>query len=312
MATPYYPDLPMPLPLSIQRGIHLFLLSIWAAASALAAPVQAETVPLRCAPSGELYHYRWALLQLALDHANTGHADYRVDQIDSTLTSQSRLEAMLRAGAVDVLALGPNQERLAELQPVRVDILRGLLGYRVLLIRKADQARFRQLSPSELKRQIRFGFNSQWADVAILQANGLTLVTSPSYPNLFAMLSNKRFDAFPRGVSEFAKELASYGHAYPDLGVDDSHALFMRYPVYFWVRKGNAELAKRIEDGLNLALRDGSFKKLFQQYHQPEIQLLKQERRSVLYLENPMFPGPPLPHEYSWWLPSGIKLHPLP
>ncbi|WP_196782630.1 substrate-binding periplasmic protein [Chromobacterium paludis] len=275
-------------------------------------PRAAGAAELRCAPSGKLYDYRWALLQLALDHTRKPGGDDTIKQLDTAHITQARLLAMMKAGAIDVMALGPSVERLAALQPVKIDILRGLLGYRVLLIRKSDQPRFQRLSPAELKRSVRFGFNSQWADLAILEANGLQLVTSPSYEGLFAMLSDQRFDAFPRGINEYAKELAVYGPRYPDLAADNSHALFMRFPVYFWVRKGNDALAQRIETGLILALRDGSFKKLFVQYHQPEIALLKQETRTVLYLRNPMFPDPLPDSEYRWWLPPSIKMQPLP
>lgn len=267
---------------------------------------------LRCAPSGALYDYRWALLKLALDHTRPTGSPFRIDQVDSSRTTQSRLMAMMQAGALDVMALPPNPEREANMRPIRVDILRGMLGYRVLLIRKSDAAWFQRLQPVDLKGKIKLGFNSQWADLAILQANGFQVVASPGYEGLFAMLDARRFDAFPRGLNEFSKELTQYGSRYPELAVDKTYAFFTPYPVYFWVRRGNEALARQIENGLNLALRDGSFKKLFIQYHQQEIGLLKRENRRVLFLNNPMLPRQGADQDYSWWLPKSVKIERLP
>jgi len=254
-------------------------------------------------PGGEIYAYRWKLLELSLNHTRATDGPFEMASYDSRLgeVSQSRSIVLLKTGNVDVLTFGSTKEREAELRPIKIDILRGMLGYRILLIRKDDEARFAAIDPSALSQQISLGFNSQWADLDILTSNGFKVVTSAGYDNLFFMLAAGRFDAFPRGLNEAAREIEDRKQELPTLTMEKTLALFANYPVFFWVRKNDAALADRIERGLKLSLADGSFRQLFQHYHAREIEQIKQEKRRVLKLNNPSLPaGSPAP-ETSWW-----------
>lgn len=266
---------------------------------ALAAP----TV-LRYGPQGPIYDYRWALLSLALEHTRASDGPCRLVPADGHDFSQARTMALLQRGELDVTTFGYSPEREARMRPVRVDLLRGMLGFRVLLIRTDQQARFRHLDAQAFRRAIVLGFNSQWADLAILQANGYQVVTSPSYDNLFSMLVAGRFDAFPRGLNEAGRELQMFGPEHPELGEEKTLALFMHYPVYFWVRKDAVALAQRIERGLNLALEDGSFKALFLRYHGKDIAREAKNHRRIFFLKNPYLPQWFTPSDTSWWWPD--------
>ena len=210
----------------------------------------------------------------------------------------------MQSGAIDVIALGTNDEREAKLLPIKIDILRGIVGFRLLVIRAADQARIAQMDDQSLRNQLIFGLNEQWADLPIMRANGFSVVTSLDYETLFAMLAAGRFDAFPRGLNEARRELDERKQHYPQLAIEKSKALFFPYPVYFWVNKDNVALAQRIESGLKRALADGSFRKLFQSYHAAEIAALKNEKRHVLRLDNPILPAGTVPPDTSWWWPD--------
>ncbi|MBV8466203.1 MAG: transporter substrate-binding domain-containing protein [Burkholderiales bacterium] len=280
-------------------------MQLWfAAACLMAVPVSAapaETV-VRYTPTLEIYQYRWDLLRLALEHTKATDGPYRlVPSYTAGELTQSRTMVMLEQGDLDVLTFGSNAEREAKLLPVRFDILRGMLGYRVLLIRDGDQARFNGLDEASFRKTMTLGFNSQWADLDILRSNGYQVVTSPGYDSLFAMLAAGRFDAFPRGLNEAETELQQQAKAYPTLREEQTLALYMEYPVYFWVRKGNTALADRIERGLKLALADGSYKRLFQSYHAKEIAQIKREHRRVFRLRNPALPPGTPPTDTSWW-----------
>ncbi|HEX2013441.1 MAG TPA: hypothetical protein VJN44_21105 [Roseateles sp.] len=62
--------------------------------------------------------------------------------------------------------------------------------------------------------------------------------------------------------------------------------------MYFRVRQGNKALAARSERGLQLALSDGSFRRLLEQYRAKEIAALRQSHRQVLRLLNSgLLPG---------------------
>ncbi|MDM8517311.1 hypothetical protein QUF76_14005, partial [Desulfobacterales bacterium HSG16] len=66
--------------------------------------------------------------------------------------------------------------------------------------------------------------------------------------------------------------------------------------------KKNLKLADRIERGLKIALKDGTFKKLFLKYHDPVIKQAKLNGRNLFIIKNPTLPaGTPDP-DTSWWL----------
>ena len=278
------------------------VIAVWAAVGWVGQPAAAETT-LRYFPSGSIYEYRWKLLDIALSYPQEHKEAFRLTPYAEEVT-QNRGKLLLQSGAIDVIALGTNDEREAKLLPIKIDILRGIVGFRLLVIRATDQVRIEQMDDQSLRNQLIFGLNDHWADLPIMRANGFSVVTSLDYETLFAMLAAGRFDAFPRGLNEARRELDERKQNYPQLAIEKSKALFFPYPVYFWVNKDNVALAQRIESGLKRALADGSFRKLFQSYHAAEIAALKNEKRHVLRLDNPILPAGTVPPDTSWWWPD--------
>ncbi|WP_260958601.1 substrate-binding periplasmic protein [Pseudomonas citri] len=290
-------------PASRSSSLLKFLVVVAISLNLLGLCAQADDgkTTLRYFPSGPIYEYRWQLLELALAHTRASDGPVRLVPYTEEV-SQNRGMELLQAGQINVIALGTNAERESHMLPIKIDILRGLVGFRLLVIRAADQARIAQMDEQALRKQLTFGLNSQWADVPIMQAGGFTVVTATNYENLFGMLAGERFDAFPRGLNEAARELEERKDSYPQLVVEKSKALFFPYPVYFWVNKNDTALAQRIERGLNLSLADGSFRKLFETYHANEIAALAKEHRQVIRLPNPVLPEKtPEPDTHWWW-----------
>lgn len=266
--------------------------------------VAGETM-LRYFPTGPIYEYRWKLLELALAHVKSEKGSFRLEPYAEEVT-QNRGMLLLQSGDIDVIALGTNEERESKMLPVRIDISRGIVGFRLLVIRAVDQHRLKKMDDRGLRKQLLFGLNSQWADLPIMRANGFSVVTSANYENLFEMLAASRFDAFPRGLNEARRELDERKKRYPQLAIEKSWALYFPFPIYFWVRKDQAALARTIEQGLQLSLADGSFRRLFESYHAKEIAGLKAEKRRVIRLDNPILPaGNPLPDTSWWWSEGG-------
>jgi hypothetical protein len=263
-------------------------------------PAMAAATPLSYFPVGPIYEYRWKLLELALSHTQDGSGTTALSPYPEDVT-QNRAVQLLQNGAIDVIALGTNAERESAMMPIKIDILRGIVGFRIFVIRANDQQRIAAMDAQTVRQQLNFGLNGQWADVPIMRANGLSVVTSTSYENLFTMLVANRFDAFPRGLNEAARELDERKANFPELALEQTKALFFPYPIYFWVKKDNKALAQRIERGLKLALADGSFRTLFETYHAKEIAALAKEKRQVIRLNNPNLPPGTPPIDTHWW-----------
>lgn len=289
------------LPLTRRHSLAL------TAGAALPAWGQDSTLPpvLRCYPAGPIYDYRWRLLNLALARGVEGLPP-GLEMVDGGAYSQARALRELEQGQLDVLAFGTNTEREQRLRPVRIDILRGLVGMRLLLIRRRNLARLARMDPGAMRRELRLGLNADWADLPILRANGFRVVTAKGYDNLFAMLAAGRFDAFPRGVNEAEVELERFGARFPDLMIEPTKALYFSFPIFFWVHPQRVELAERIEAGLQAALADGRFKALFDSHHEREIRSMAQHPREVVLLRSDALPPGYVEPDTSWWWPRRL------
>lgn len=245
--------------------------------------------------------YRIKLLELALSRTVKEYGAYRIEY-SSEKMSQSRAVAMIKSNSgVDIVALPTSKHREAELHPVRIPILKGLLGYRIFIIRSGDRDKFRNIKNLEDLRRLSAGSGHDWLDSDILAENGLNVVKSSNYEGLFMMLRTKRFDYFPRGINEAFEEVESRQDKFRDIEVEKRLALHYPFPVYFFVRKDNVKLAQRIEKGLKMSIADGSFRKLFDSYNGEYIRKSGIKNRIIIRLKNPLLPEEtPLENKKFW------------
>lgn len=201
------------------------------------------------------------LLQLALEKTTATDGPYEIVHYDRELTSPRQALEIKHGGVIDVMWDGTNRQRETELLPIRISLLQELNDYRVFLIRQGDAAKFAGIHSLEQLRKLKAGAGVNWPSTDILRANGLPVVTSIGYEYLFPMLRVGRFDYMPRGAHEAWSELQQ--HAEDGLAVEPHIFLHYRVPYYFFVSRTRPELAARIERGLKIAQKDGSFDALF-------------------------------------------------
>ncbi len=283
-------------------GLALIVLCLVSAAS------QSAAREVRFFQADSRYTYRIQLLELILDKTRD-EGPFELYPVYTDVTPERGL-ALLKSGGLDVVSMPTTQALEHDFRAVPVDILRGMLGYRLLLIRKERQGEFASIHSLAQLRTMSFGFGSQWADLPILQHNQLQVMPAPHYPSLFAMLDKGRFDAFPRGVNEIWQELEERKQTYPDLAVENNLLLYYPYPVFFFVHRDNISLANRLQRGLDIALKDGSMQKLFMQFHASALAKADLDHRRLITLVNPAFPADQAPPDTHWWLPG--KLHSQP
>jgi hypothetical protein len=100
---------------------------------------------------------------------------------------------------------------------------------------------------------------AHWPDSDILEDANLKVMRSPIYENMFKQVAAGRCDYFPRGVHEGGAEIASRSNAYPSLVWYKELALYYPFPMYFFVSQDNTTLHRRIKEGLETAIDDGTF-----------------------------------------------------
>ena len=195
-----------------------------------------------------------------------------------------------------------NKEREAFLRPIRVPIFKGMFGYRCLVIRKEDQARFAAIKTQQELMTMVAGQGDQWPDTDVLRVNGFAVDTGTQVENLYKMLAAKRFDYFPRSVIEVEEELpmlASY-----NLMIAPNVMLEYPNPMYFFVQQTNSELAKRIERGWEIIINNGAFDQLFfnEWKVKAALQRWKTPPQYVFHLRVPELPSKTPLRDSRYWL----------
>lgn len=248
------------------------------------------------------YHFQYhiELLKMALDKTA---ADYPEASLQFTeQVTQGRGLKMLEQGEVDVAFLASSKQREQTFIPVKIPLLKGLLGYRLLLIHQDNQQKFLQVKNThDLGESFVAGFGSHWADIDVLRHNALPTQDIGTASSLHRMLHAKRFDYFPRGINEVWQEQQRISSKLPELMIEPNIALVYNLPVYVFVNKELPELAERIEKGLNKATDDLSFQELFLKYYSDSILKARLSERQIIYLDNQDYPQTE-PIDTSWWL----------
>lgn len=219
------------------------------------------TPPLeKSAQAHEIFYLQ--LLQLALEKNVATDGPFVIEQHSRHLSHKRFLSELAREnGAIDIIWTMNDDKREQELLPIKVSLLRGLNSYRIFLIRQEDQYKFNTITTVQELSKLTAGSATNWPDTPILESNGIPVVTAAHYELLFTMLAAKRFDYFPRGLYEIWNE--QQAHKDKNLSIEPSIMLHYPAPIYFFVNKKNTALASRIERGILLAIKDGSFDKLF-------------------------------------------------
>lgn len=252
-------------------------------------------------PDPQLAYVR-RVVELALSRAGS-RLEIRAVDLDM---AQGRTLIELAAGhsPIDVMwTMTDNQREASGLLPVRIPIDRGLLGWRLLLVRRKELAQWRRVRSLKDLAPLVAGQGHDWPDTAILRANGLQVGTSSGYEALFRMLAAGRIDYFPRSILEVDAELAT--GRYPELAI--APELMLHYPAaaYLFVSPTRPDLAAELKTGLEAAVADGSFQRLHREFYGPLLKAHPVAHDRVLRLSNPLLPPETPVHRRELWLHPG-------
>ncbi len=201
--------------------------------------------------------YAIGALQVALDHMDEPH-NLSVTTRNAT---QQRVFEDMDSGQIDIYWAATRRDLEESFAPVRFPILKGLLGHRVMIIHPSAQVKFDSVRTLDDLKKLTLGQGLGWPDVGVLRTNGLQVITTSKYDNLFYMTDGQRFDGFPRGVLEPWAEIAA--HPNLELTVEKRVVLVYTLPFYFFVNKKDPALARALHEGFDRALASGAFDRYF-------------------------------------------------
>lgn len=227
------------------------------------------------------------LLILALEKTKVKYGEYRIEEVDAGV--QGRRIVMLAEGnpKLDITWTMTSIEREKLMLPVRIPLLKSLMGYRIFIINKEDKKKFAQIKTIDDLKKLTALQGHDWPDTDILIANGFKVQKSSNYEGMFAMMEAGRADYFPRGLNEPFEELKNR----KELNLMVEETILIKYfaPFFFFVNVKKPQIRDRVEEGLKIAVADGSFDKLF--YGDPlNVEMLKKaniEKRRIFEIDNP-------------------------
>lgn len=278
--------------------------SLLAAAGALAVGAAHAEPPLviRVAKHEALQdpQIRYILLLLRLAMERSGKKIEIQPSRNVMAQSRALLELARPDPLLDVFWTMTNPEREQQLLPIRIPLDRGLLGWRLLLVRKAELDRWAGLQTLEQLGALQAGQMNDWPDTSILRANGLKVQTGTHFESLFGWLADGRFDYFPRSVLEIGLEAMEHA---PRGIVIEPH-LMLQYPaaLYFFVAPAKPQLHEQLTHGLESLVADGTLERLWQTQFGDVIERYHLRSRRLLKLQNPLMPSAtPLARKQLWF-----------
>ncbi|GAA6186850.1 MULTISPECIES: transporter substrate-binding domain-containing protein [Alteromonadaceae] len=242
--------------------------------------------------------YPVKLLALALDQTGV---NYNLQAANVVMLQEKSLKQLAENRSVNVVWSMTDTDRESRLLPIRIPIYKGLIGWRVFLVKKNRLTKFKNIDTMQslLKFKPIQGFD--WPDTKILQSNGFDVITSKNYSNLFTMLANNQGDFVPRSLIEVWKE---YDANFMDESIVVEPTLGIKYPaaMYFFVNKSNRTLAKLLENGLEKAIANGQFDKLFLAEFKDIFERSNMDKRFFFQIDNPLIaPEMPIDRKELWY-----------
>jgi hypothetical protein len=261
------------------RAILLSLAALWCAAVQAAEPIYV-TYPQPETATDMRSKYPQRILELALERAG---GTYKL-RLSAVRMQQGRALSLLKEGkGIDIVNFMTSPERERDFLPIRVETDKGMIGWRLLLVKRSQLAKFERITIGQLK-ELKAGQGADWPDTPILRVNGFAVHATSSYEPLFKLLDTGRIDYFPRSVIEIWAEADRY--AAQDLVVEPSLALHYPAATYFFVNKNNPGLAAAIKDGLEKLVADGTLDKVYGQHYDDVIKRANLKQRRVFEMKN--------------------------
>lgn len=211
--------------------------------------------------------------------------NYKINFHNKSFPKLRVLEIIAQNKGIDIIAGGATKARETMLKPIRIPLLKGLYGWRIALVTLGNKEIFTKNSKLSEFKKLSAGQLHSWSDTKILESNDIYVEKGSDYDGLFDMLVNGRFDYFPRAVIEVDSEFDK--HKDKNLVVEQKALIHYPTAYYFYVNKNNVSLATNIKEGLERAIKDGSFDRLFNKYYGEIVSKISAQNRHVYHLKNP-------------------------
>ncbi len=283
--------MPHSLPIKIQRWwlLPLCILALTSAGALAADPMVIKYINRGALDARHAYIYE--LIKTILEETKAEFGDYKIQPYEND-PGGKRISILIKQGdQINLTWASPGTVRdSTHVIPIPVDLLRGLLGYRVCLINSSTKIPFDKITDASSLNKIRLGQGHTWEDIDIYAFNNINVVMAPTFEGLLTMLALKRFDCLALGANEAVSTYREYVNQISTLAIDKNILIHYDYPIYFYIAKKYPRLAERFKSGMEKIQANGKFMAIFNQYFREDINTLDLKNRRMICLKSPFLP----------------------
>jgi hypothetical protein len=236
--------------------------------------------------------YDREILEAALKATSASHGNWKLqeDMTDYPLAADEA--SIFRSKGFDVFGTVAGNAKLANERKtlIPLPLMKGLLGYRILIIRPADKEKFAAIESGRQLQQLRMGIPSTWADAQLFRHNGYKVEEKGSFDDLFTRLENGEFDYVTFGANEVTGVYDEHAAKSGKLMVESTLLVFYPFPLVFYVNPDNKQLAERVTQGLQTITDNGELDKIFNRYFAEDLKTVNLPSRVMIKLNNPILP----------------------
>lgn len=223
--------------------------------------------------------------------ASYGQWQLQEDLTDYPLAADEA--SVFRSKGFDIFGTVAGNAKLADEKKtlIPLPLMKGLLGYRILIIRAEDKAKFAAIKSAQQLQKLRMGIPKTWADAELFRHNGYQVEEKGNFDDLFERLENNEFDYVTFGANEVSGVFSERAAASGKLVVESSLVVFYPFPLVFYVNPDNKILAERVTSGLQAISRNGVLDTIFKRYFAADLTAVNVPARTMISLKNPILPS---------------------
>lgn len=231
--------------------------------------------------------YKLEVLEAALQKTVADYGEFGIVEVNlPAVTPRAKIE-VLSAKNINLMMAVTTNELENTLLPIRIPIRRGILNYRLIVITKDNLNEFSDINSFEDLKALSVGLKRSWATTALFKFHHFNVIEIPTLNGVFKMVASGRTKYVPRGINEIYHEVNSRSQQLTNLIIEPTLALYIKAPYYVFVSPKHPKLAKRLEEGLEIMVKDGTHKAIFDKYYREKIRLADIKRRKVIVINTP-------------------------
>lgn len=237
--------------------------------------------------------YEREVLEAALNATVASHGQWQLQEDLTDYPLAADEASIFRSKGFDVFGTVAGNTKLAEEKKILIPLplMKGLLGYRILIIREDDKEKFAEIKSAQQLQKLRMGIPTTWADAELFRQNGYKVEEKGSFDDLFSRLENNEFDYVTFGANEVTGVFNERAAASGKLTVDSSLVVFYPFPLVFYVNPDNKILAGRVARGLQVISTNGVLDSIFKRYFAADLTTVDLPARKMISLKNPILPS---------------------